>query len=112
MNARQYNEVVARINILIPETTEQPELVGQLVNDAAAFVLAYCQRETMPDGLLGAVGDVAIIAYNRRGTEGESARNEGGASLTFDSTPAHIYDIMKRYRLARAGGATHETSNS
>ena len=54
--------------------------------------------------------DLALIAYNRRGTEGEKSRSEGGESYSFDDAPKQIYDILNRYRLARVGGKAYEAS--
>lgn len=104
MTEQQLQTVVARVNILIPETATQSELTTQLANDAADFVLAYTHRTQIPDELLRTVGDLTIIAYNRRGTEGESGRSEGGETYSFETAPAQVYDVLKQYRLARVGG--------
>lgn len=110
LTAEQLETVTKRVNLLVPETTEEAELTELLINDAADFAEAYCNRTAVDDGMLSAVGDYAIIMYNRRGTEGESARNEGGASLTFEVAPAKVYDQLKQFRLARVGGTVHENA--
>lgn len=84
------------------------ELLEILLADAESFVLSYTNRTIMIPGLEKTVRDLAIIALNRIGTEGESGRSEGGESYSFDSAPKHIYDILNRYRLARVGGKFHE----
>ena len=61
-------------------------------------------------GLEKAVRDLAVIALNRMGTEGEKARSEGGENYTFDDAPKQIYDTMNRFRLARVGGKAFEAS--
>lgn len=108
MTIEQAEAVLARLQILLPDA--DAGLLNQLVIDAAEFACGYTNRKELPDGLLRTVGDLAIIAYNRRGTEGESARSEGGENYTFETAPAQVYDVLKNYRLARVGGSYHETS--
>ena len=54
------------------------------------------------------VRDLAVVAINRMGTEGESSRTGAGESYNFDNAPKQIYDVLNRYRLARVGGVTYE----
>ena len=84
------------------------ELLQLLLEDAETFVLSYTNRTHIVTGLEKAVRDLAVIALNRMGTEGEKSRSEGGESYTFDDAPKQIYDTMNRYRLARGGGKTYE----
>lgn len=84
------------------------ELLEILLEDAKSFVLAYTSRTRMIPELERPVRELAVIALNRMGTEGESSRSSGGISSSFDSAPKQIYDILKRYRLARVGGRVYE----
>lgn len=84
------------------------DLIEILLDDAEAFVLSYTNRTRLKTGLEKAVRDLAVIALNRMGTEGEKSRSEGGESYTFDDAPKQIYDTLNRYRLARVGGKTYE----
>lgn len=85
------------------------ELLETLLDEAEAFVLAYTNRTKIVTGLEKAVRDLAVIALNRLGTEGENSRSEGGESYSFDNAPRQVYDTMNRYRLARVGGRIYET---
>lgn len=85
------------------------ELLQILMEDATAWVLAYTNRTRLVSGLDKTVRDLAVIALNRIGTEGESARAGSGENYTFDGAPRQIYDVLNRYRLARVGGVVHET---
>lgn len=85
------------------------ELLQILMEDATAWVLAYTNRTRLVSGLDKTVRDLAVIALNRMGTEGESARTGSGESYTFSDAPRQIYDVLNRYRLARVGGVAHET---
>lgn len=90
-------------------TGESDEVLLSLLHDEAeAFVLAYTNRTRLVSGLDKAVRDLAVIALNRMGTEGETGRSEAGESYSFDSAPKQIYDVLNRYRLARIGGRAHE----
>ncbi|MBU9724436.1 hypothetical protein KTH90_00260 [Lachnospiraceae bacterium ASD4241] len=79
-----------------------------VLQEAEDFVLSYTNRTHMIVQLEKTVRDLAVIALNRTGTEGETARSEGGETYSFDTAPRHIYDVLNRYRLARVGGKTHE----
>lgn len=85
------------------------DLLSLLLEDAKDFVLSYTNRTEIVPGLQKTVRDLAVIALNRMGTEGESSRSEGGESYSFENAPKHIYDVLDRYRLARIGGRTYET---
>lgn len=89
------------------------ELLAQLLDDAEVWCLAYTGRTQVPDSIFwNTIGSMAIIEYNRLGTQGESARSEGGESYTFETAPERIVSILNRYRLARAGGVYHETTET
>ena len=109
LDNERIQKIVNRIKVLIPEAAEETALLEQLVNDAVEFVAAYtCRYNNLPVELDRTIGDLAIVAYNRRGTEGESGRSEGGENYSFETAPAHIFDVLRNYRLARVGGKIHE----
>ena len=97
---------IERVQTLTGEKDE--DLIEILLDDAEGFVLSYTNRTRLKTGLEKAVRDLAVIALNRMGTEGEKSRSEGGESYTFDDAPKQIYDTLNRYRLARVGGKTYE----
>ena len=97
------------IDILVTLTGEKDELLLEtLLDDAEDFVLSYTNRSKIPSQLWRPVRELATIALNRRGTEGETSRSEGGESYNFDAAPKSIYSVLDRYRLARVGGVAHE----
>lgn len=97
---------VEKLQALTGEKDEK--LLTVLLDDAKEYVLAYTHRTTLPAALQKTVRDLAVVALNRLGTEGETARSEAGESYTFAETPKQIFDVLDRYRLARVGGAYHE----
>lgn len=99
---------VAKLMKLTGET--DTELLQVLLDEAEAFVLEYTGRTKMKPQLQKAVRDLAVIALNRMGTEGESSRSEAGESYSFTDLPVSIERVLNRYRLARVGGKTHEYS--
>ena len=113
LTKEQSDKVLERLLILIPDLPEESTgLLLQLANDAAAEAESYTGRTSIPDGLLRAVGDLALIAYNRMGTEGERSRSEGGESYTFETAPEQVFKMLDRYRLARVGGSYHEKADT
>ena len=100
-------KAIERLEILTGNNNQ--ELLGALLDEAEAFVLGYTNRTKLVTGLKKAVRDLAVIALNRLGTEGETGRSEGGESYSFDSAPRQIYDVLNRFRLARVGGRIYET---
>lgn len=107
MTEEQQTAVLARVQKRIPEESDT-ELLTDLIEEAETYVLSYTRRNTLPSQLETCVVKLAVIAYNRLGTEGDSARSEGGESYTFDSAPADIYSLLNLYRLVRVSGKAYE----
>ena len=107
MTGEQEAKVLARVKKLIPEESDD-NLLTQIIEDAESYILAYTGRTNLPSQLINCVGDLAVVAYNRLGTEGDTARSEGGESYTFDSAPHRIFSILNLYRLVRVSGKHYE----
>lgn len=97
---------IEKLKKLTGESDE--ELLFLLLEEAEAFVLSCTNRTKLVSGLDKAVRDLAVIALNRMGTEGESGRSGAGETYSFDNAPKQVYDLMDRYRLVRIGGKAHE----
>lgn len=97
---------IERLELLTGESDKK--LLSLLLSEAEEFVLSYTNRTRIVSGLQKTVRDLAVIALNRMGTEGETGRSEGGESYSFNDAPKHIYAVLDRYRLARVGGKVHE----
>ena len=111
MNDTQKQRQLDRIRKLIARD-DADNLILQLLDDAEATALAYMHRAVLPPQLETSIGDAAVVAYNRLGTEGESGRSEGGESYSFIELPAKFYNLWKTYRLARVGGNAYESEQS
>lgn len=101
---------IEKLKKLTGESDE--ELLSLLLEEAEAFVLSYTNRTHIVSGLDKAVRDLAVIALNRMGTEGETERSEGGETYSFDNAPKQVYTLMNRYRLARCGGHAYEAKQN
>lgn len=84
-------------------------ILNVMLSRAERELLAVTHRTRLPDGLVNVQVDMAIIAYNRRGIEGESSHSEGSVSRTMmaDLTK-NMRDNINSYRLARVGGQYFE----
>lgn len=111
MTDSQVQEILTRLEAYLPDGYNEDELT-QIIKDAGDWVLAYTCRTEIPDVLIKSVADVALVAWNRRGTEGESSRSEGGESYQFEEVPKHITEILNRYRLAKIGGKSYEVTSN
>lgn len=87
---------------------QDEELIAVLLNDAESFVLSYTMRTKIIQPLEKPVRDLAVIALNRMGTEGENGRSEGGETYNFNDAPKQIFDTLNRYRICRVGGKVYE----
>lgn len=73
-----------------------------LIEDAVIMVLDYTSRDEMVDAMLLYARQLAIIAFNREGNEGESSRSEGGVSQSFiEDIPQSIKHSLNRYRVGK-----------
>lgn len=76
---------------------KQDGVISVLLSDARDAVCDYIGREEVPERLVSVQVQLAVIAYNRRGTEGESSRGEGGISQSFDGLPPEMQARLKNY---------------
>ena len=82
---------------------EDENLLEQLLEDAEAEILDYCKRDTLLPRMLGLQRELAIVYYNRLGSEGESSRSEGGVSVSYSTDiPENIKIRLSSYRRLKA----------
>lgn len=75
----------------------QDGLITALLSDAEDSVRDYIGREEVPARLISVQVQLAVIAYNKRGAEGESSRSEGGISQSFGGLPPELLARLKNY---------------
>ncbi|MDU2491869.1 MAG: phage head-tail connector protein [Clostridium celatum] len=82
---------------------EDIDLLEQLLEDAEAEMLDYCNRDVLLPRMLGLQRELAIVYYNRLGSEGESSRSEGGVSVSYSTDiPENIKRRLNSYRRLKA----------
>lgn len=78
-------------------------LLGDLIDDATAFVLNYTGRTSLPNALRGVATEMAAGNYNRLGLEGVVSHSEGGVSDTLELLPPPMRAMLDGFRVARVG---------
>ncbi len=98
-----YTELLPRLRLSLPgQNGAADSLLLELLQQAEGLILAYTGRDALPMALESAQIMLAVVLYNRLGTEGESIRREGGALMHFEALPRLIEAQLKPYRLAKA----------
>lgn len=82
---------------------DRDALLGDLLEDAEAFVLGYTGRKIMLEELKGVVVELAAASYNLLGLEGAASHAEGGVSATVDLLPKQMKAQLDMYRIAKVG---------
>lgn len=82
--------MLAKLKALVGEPSDDV-LLSYLLENAEDTVLDIIGRDALPPRLESVVVQLALIAYNRQGAEGETSRSEGGFSASFlDDLPADM----------------------
>lgn len=91
-----------QIAVLVTRLGISTELATDYYNDGVAEILDYTNRDKLVGNMAVYAKKLAIIAYNRDGIEGESARTEGGVSNTLElGIPLEIRHGLNKYRTAK-----------
>ncbi len=86
-------------------TEEKAEILLETAKDC---ILDEIGRDELPERLVSAQVQLAVVIFNREGAEGESSRSEGGITRSFiDGLPAEIRSRLKNY--PRKVGVIRET---
>lgn len=93
----QIDKLKARLN------EKDTTLLEQLLEDAEAEILDYCNRDVLLPRMFGLQRELAIIYYNRLGSEGEASRSEGGVSVSYSTDiPENIKRRLTSFRRLKA----------
>lgn len=77
---------------------KQDGLLAVLLDSAEDTILDVIGRDELPARLVSVQTELAVIAYNRQGAEGETARSEGGISRSFVSDlPSDLQKRLQNY---------------
>lgn len=95
-------EELQRLRLLLGgEAAAADDLLLELLSQAEETILSYIGWRQLPDSLISAQLRLAVVMYNRLGTEGETIRREGAAAMHFGELPLTILMQIKPYRLGR-----------
>jgi len=84
---------------------KQDALLTLILSKASQYILNRCNITTVPTALESVQVDIAVVAYNRLGTEGETSRSEGGLSTAFaKGMPKAINDELSMFAQVRIIG--------
>jgi hypothetical protein len=88
--------------------TSKDDLLNMLLEDAAAEILDYCNRDILLDKMEGLQRELAITYYNRQGSEGEASRSENGVSVSYiTEIPEGIKSRLNTFRRLKIVGVTN-----
>lgn len=87
-------------------------LANTLLEVAKNSILAETNRKEMILQLETAQLELAMVMYNRLGTEGEASRSEGGISISYAEMPSRVQNAINAYRLVRIGGHAFEKKST
>ena len=79
----------------------QIELLELTFENAEFAILDHTRRDYITDEMLPVVRALTVIYWNRRGTEGEVSRSEGGINIVYHDIPKSIADRLVRFRTGR-----------
>lgn len=80
-------------------TDEKDALLKVLIKRTESLVKSYCKISCIPNELVDTVTDIAIIMYNRIGTEGLSSESYSGVSNHFETDlPKNILRTLRAHR--------------
>lgn len=95
-----------KLKLKLGETTVSDDRLSLFLEAAKDSILDIIGREELPQRLESVQVELAVIAVNRLGTEGESSRSEGGISSSFvDGLPEDMRLRLRNY--PRKAGVIH-----
>ena len=90
------------------KNTDEDDLLMMLLGDAEGEILDYCNRDVLLPKMESLQRELAIIYYNRMGSEGESSRSEGGVSVSYSTViPESLKSRLRSYRRLKAVGVAN-----
>lgn len=85
--------------------TDNVTLLEQILEDAEAEILDYTNRDILPERCKALQRELAVVYYNRMGSEGETSRSEGGISVAYSpDIPDNLKARLKGYRRLKVVG--------
>lgn len=101
----QVEKIKVRLEI---KDTNKDDLLNMLLEDAEGEILDFCNRDKLPIKAEPLQRELAIIYYNRLGSEGEVSRSEGGVSVSYSTEiPENIKNRLIAFRRLKLVGVAN-----
>ena len=87
------------------DSTDEDALLNDIIGDVKLYIYNFCNLnnvDDIPDTLSGVALDMAVIDYNRIGTEGLKSESYSGASYSYERYGNDIINALYRERLCGA----------
>lgn len=95
------------------EDISKDDLLNLLLEDSKNEILDHCNRSVIPVRVEALQRELAVIYYNRQGSEGESSRSEGGVSVSYSlDIPESIKARLSSFRLLKGVSRANENKES
>lgn len=95
-----------KLKVRLPDADDN--LLTQLLEDAENDILDYTNRNVLLPKMEGLQRELAIIYYNRQGSEGEASRSELGVSVSYiTDIPDNIKSRLNAFRRLKAVGVAN-----
>lgn len=92
----QLAKLKARLGI---KDTSQDELLVSILEDVEADMLAFTNRSELLPSMKSLQIKIAIIEYNKQGSEGMSSQSQGGISQSWiDGLPSDVQGALISFR--------------
>ena len=105
------NEQLSRVKLLLSiDDTGQDELLALVIRKCEMFVRCLCNifevddtLELLPlsDELNFAIADLAVVKYNKLGSEGLKNETIGPLKMDYDDVPADVKVVIDKYKRVR-----------
>lgn len=90
------------------EDISKDDLLTMILEDAESEILDFCNRDILPIKAESLQRELAIIYYNRLGSEGETSRSEGGVSVSYSTEmPESIKNRLIAFRRLKLVGVAN-----
>lgn len=88
---------ITNLKLLLGKTNNAEDpLLSLLLEQAGDYILDYTNRTVLILALVSIQTSIAVIYYNRLGTEGEQGRAEGGISRTIYGLGKDVPESIQR----------------
>ena len=97
-----------KIRLGIASNNKDESLLEMILEDAENEILDYCNRDILPEKAQGLQRELAVVYYNRLGSEGEISRSEGGISVSYiTDIPSGIKSRLNAFRRLKLVGVAN-----